>query len=272
MSAATRWAEALDAWAIPQEILDAAPESPWGFPPELFTRKVDQLPDEPTPSSRVALDALQPGGTVLDVGCGAGAGALPLAAQAHKLIGLDPSPALLAAFQARAAARGVTAQIIEGTWPAAADRTPVADVVVCHNVAYNVRDLAPFLQRLTDHARRRVVLELHASHPLSNLNDLWLRFHGLQRPERPTADDAVAVLRELGFSPRRIEWTTPGQRWSGPTARQDLVAWVRRRVCLTADRDGEIAEALQARLSETDEGIALAPRLMVTLWWDGTAA
>ena len=31
-----RWREQLDGWAIPAEILAAAPESPWGFPVGLF--------------------------------------------------------------------------------------------------------------------------------------------------------------------------------------------------------------------------------------------
>ena len=33
------WSTALRAWTIPQAILEAAPESPFGFPPELFARR-----------------------------------------------------------------------------------------------------------------------------------------------------------------------------------------------------------------------------------------
>ena len=35
-SAAARWREALAEWAIPKEIIDRAPESPWHFPVKLF--------------------------------------------------------------------------------------------------------------------------------------------------------------------------------------------------------------------------------------------
>jgi hypothetical protein len=52
-----------------------------------------------------------------------------------------------------------------------AEHPPVADVVVCHPVAYNVSDLAPFAQRLTDHARAGVVMELTAQHPMFNRNE-----------------------------------------------------------------------------------------------------
>ncbi len=41
MTAAERWAEALAGWAIPEPILAAAPESPWGFPSDLFARRAD---------------------------------------------------------------------------------------------------------------------------------------------------------------------------------------------------------------------------------------
>src|SRR4051794_36244281 len=165
MNAAERWAQALAAWAIPPEILTAAPESPWGFPTELFERRADTVPAEPTPSTQRALEALPEGGAVLDVGCGAGAASLPLAARAGQLMGVDPSVEMLRAFRQRGEAAGKAVTTIEGPWPAVAEQTPVADVVVCHHVAYNVPELAPFVQRLTDHARARAVMELTAQHP-----------------------------------------------------------------------------------------------------------
>ena len=269
MSAAAHWTAALAAWAIPPDILAAAPESPWGFPTAVFEQKADALLTVETPSIRHAREALPAGGSVLDVGCGAGAGSLPLASTAGHLIGVDPLPAMLHAFRTRAEALGVAVTTIEGAWPDAADRTPSADVVVCHHVAYNVQDLAPFLRRLTDHARQRVVLELTAQHPMAALNDLWLQFHGLVRPTTPTADDAVALLRELGLSSEREDWLAPNLTWRGPTARQDLVAWVRRRVCLPADRDAEIEAALAPRIVEDQDTAGLPPRPIVTLWWNG---
>jgi SAM-dependent methyltransferase len=272
MNAAERWTQALAAWAIAPEILAAAPESPWGFPTELFERRADAVPAEPTSSTQRALEALPEGGAVLDVGCGAGAASLPLAARAGHLIGVDPSAAMLRAFRRRVEAAGKAMTTIEGTWPSVAEQTPVADVVVCHHVAYNVPDLAPFVQHLTDHARARVVMELTAQHPMSVLNDLWQHFHGLARPSTPTADDAVAVLREVGLAPARVAWEAPALGWFSPfTRREDLVAWVRRRLCLPAERDGEIAAALGARILERDGSVGLPPRPVVTLWWNGAA-
>jgi hypothetical protein len=78
-SAATRWAAALAAWAIPESILDAAPVSPWSLSPDVLRERTREFVDRDTPSRARALEALPPGGTVLDVGVGAGAGSLPLA-------------------------------------------------------------------------------------------------------------------------------------------------------------------------------------------------
>lgn len=271
LSAAERWARGLEAWAIPPEILAAAPESPWGFPEGIFTRRADAAPAEPSPSTRPALEMLPEGGIVLDVGCGAGAASLPLAVRAAHLIGVDPSPGLLRAFRIRIEAQGRQVTTIEGSWPEVAERTPDADIVVCHHVAYNVPDLAPFLRTLTAHGRRRVVLEMTALHPMSVLNDLWLHFHSLARPVGPTADDVVAVLEEIGLAPHRLEWDAPALGWDGPTARADLMAWVRRRLCLSAVRDAEIADILAPHLVQERNSLRLPPRRVVSLWWDGEA-
>ncbi len=262
MAAAETWRHALAAWAIPEPILAAAPESPWTFPPALFEQRAVAAVTHWTPSNAVVAQAALPaGGSVLDVGCGAGAASLPLAGQAGQLIGVDSSPELLAAFADRAQATGVAVATIPGRWPDAATHTPVADVVVCHHVVYNVPDLAAFAVALTAHARRRVVVELTLRHPMSALNDLWLHFHGLERPVDPTADHAVAVLRDLGVQPQRQDWTVPADVFTP----LDAVAWTRRRLCLPATRDAEIAAFLQDHPRPSY-------RALVTLWWAGSAA
>ena len=268
-AASERWRNALTEWAIPEPILAAAPKSPWTFPIELFASRADHAGGAETPSTARAMEALPQAGTVLDVGCGAGAASLPLASRASELIGVDTSRDMLAAFEERAARLGATAISIEGRWPEVAPETPVADVTVCNHVFYNAPDLADFARALTEHSRRRVVVELTRNHPQSSLNDLWLRFHGLPRPTSPTADDAVEVLSEVGLRPERLDWQPP-QR-GGFADRRDLLAWVRRRLCLTADRDPEIEAALTGRVLERDGLAGFAQQPVVTLWWNGAA-
>ncbi len=263
-TAAEAWADGLAGWKVPQHILDAAPESPWGYPPSVFAWTPERAAAEAdqTPSRRRALEALSEGGTVLDVGVGGGRGSLPLAPPASLIVGVDPSAELLAAFAAAAERLGVAHRAVHGQWPAVAAEVEPQDVVVCNHVVYNVPDLVPFAAALTDHARRRVVVELTAEHPASNLNEAWRVLHGLERPSSPSAADAIAVLREMGLDVGVEE----GERRLTPAGgnRADVVAFARRRLCVGPERDAEV----DALLGPDFE----APlRRIVTIWWDGTA-
>jgi SAM-dependent methyltransferase len=197
-----RWAEILAAWAIPEQIAAAAPEPPYFFDPQVFIAAADQAitRGEDTPSDAAARDALPVDGTVLDVGCGSGAASLALRPAA--VTGVDPSGPLLAAFTTRATRLGIEVSTVEGVWPESQARTGTADVVVCHHLFYNVTDLKAFAGPLTHHARHRVIVELTAAHPMSWLAPDWKALYGLDQPNRPTADDAVAVLADLGYEVR----------------------------------------------------------------------
>lgn len=267
MSALRRWRESLEGWAIPEEILAAAPEDPWSFPAEVFATKADADPDA-TPSRLRAVEALPEGGVVLDVGCGAGAASLGLVPPAGRLIGVDSLNEMLVEFERRARRVGVGYGTVEGAWPEVADAVEAADVVVCHHVLYNVADLAPFVSRLTEHARRRVVVELTEEHPIAWTGDLWRRFHSLERPRGPTVRHCVAALRELGVDPVVEDFDDPGGAW-GFRRKEDAVAMVRRRLCLPAGRDREIREAIGDRLEEVGGFYRVGrPRRLVTMWWD----
>jgi SAM-dependent methyltransferase len=253
-----RWREQLDGWAIPEEILAAAPESPWGFPVGLFRSRAERAGSRPaTPSNLEAARFLPAGGTVLDVGAGGGAASLPLAGLAGRLVAVDESPGMIASFLAAADAAGVPAEGVE---------------VVCHHVLYNVPDLTPFAAALTGHARRRVVAELTDLHPLVGLGPLWRRFHDLERPTGPTADDAVAALEALGLRVARQDWES--QDRFGFDDFDELVAFTRRRLCLPAERDPEVAATLLEEGTRQVDGVWVSgqPRRVTTLSWPGSAS
>jgi SAM-dependent methyltransferase len=246
--AAARWAEQLEQWAIPEEIVARAPVSPWQHDTAMFV--VDDTLDRDTPAAEIARAVLPAvGGSVLDVGCGGGRAAMSLVPPAERVIGVDQSPAMLAEFTRSAAVAGVASMTVEGRWPDAANLAPVADVVVCHHVAYNVADIEPFLLALTAHARLAVVLVLPPRHPLSAWNDAWRYFWGLERPTEPTADDLAEVLAGLGLDAER--WDVPRPPLARATAdTATRVGSARRRLCLTEDRDEELAAYLDAHEPE----------------------
>jgi SAM-dependent methyltransferase len=253
VTALERWQAELAAWAIPDEILANAPEPPWGFPVELFRADAEE---SDTPSRDAALEVLPSGGAVLDVGCGGGAASFALVPPAGRVIGVDSTPEMLTEYAAEATRRRVQHQEIAGAWPDVASQAGVVDVVVCHHVFYNVADLEPFVDALTSVARRRVVVEMTAAHPLTVSAPLWRHFHGIERPSGPTADLAIDVLREIGVTPQSSEWSRPPRN----VPREAYVRLNRRRLCLPVDAEPEV-DRLMADPAATSRDVT-------TIWWD----
>lgn len=264
-----RWHDDLAAWAIPEHITAAVSDSPWVMPPEVFARRADRLRAAPSgPSYQRAADALDPPGSVLDVGAGAGAACLPLLPRATSLTAVDTSPGMLSLLEERAATAGMRPRPVTGQWPQVAAQAGIADVVTCHHVLYNVADLEPFVTALTASARRRVVVEITAEHPLAPLNPLWLRFHGLRRPDSPAAADLIAILRAMRLRPGHETWRAPRGRDYGSL--DELADVTRRRLCLPPERTAEVAAAITETGVRPD--VPSGARDLVTIWWDGAPA
>jgi SAM-dependent methyltransferase len=261
-TAAERWSAQLAEWGIPDEIVAQAPVSPWSH--DVATFAVDDTLDRDSVSARVAREVLPLcGGVVLDVGCGGGRSSAVLVPPAETLLGVDANETMLTAYADAARSVGVAASTVHGRWPDVAADVPVADVVVCHHVFFNVADAIPFAMALTEHARLAVVVETTVRHPLSAWSAAWRNFWGLERPTGPTHGDLVAVLVEAGLVPE--VWhshRTPLSRQSSDPS--TLLPTARRRLCLGPERDGELANYLARNPIEFVDTVA-------TLRWPGTA-
>ncbi|MAT07169.1 MAG: SAM-dependent methyltransferase [Acidimicrobiaceae bacterium] len=239
-TAADRWSDLIASWGLPEHIVAAAPESPWRHDVARFAVD-DEAIDRDSTSARWAREVIPPvGGTVLDVGCGGGRSVAPLVPPATEVIGVDRVGAMLDEFVAAAERLGVARRTVHGAWPDVMATTPVADVVICHHVLYDVGDLVPFVVGLTARARLAVVVEIPVRHPMSAWNGAFGHFWNLDRPDRPTHLDVIAVLRELGLDP---EFTvSPRRRRSRYDADPaNLLTVARRRLGLGGDRDAELA-------------------------------
>lgn len=253
--AAARWRALLESRAIPAEIRAAAPQDPSRHDPARF---VPPATPEDTPSRRAALRLLgTDGGTVLDVGCGAGAAGLALVPKVSHLTGVDHAEDMLEAFERACEQRELAHRSVHGRWPQAAPEAGIADVVVSHHVGYNTLELGPFVAALGAAAHRGVVVELHAVHPGAWLDPLWEQFHGLRRPPPATADDVLAVFAELGIRPEVQRWSRPAQ----PRNPESELDFSLRRLCLPVECADDVAEAV-ARLGPRH-------RDLVTISWSG---
>jgi SAM-dependent methyltransferase len=267
-----RWARDLAAWCLPASVTDTVDESPWVLPTEVFSRRADRQLANPAGASYArAMEALPSGGSVIDIGAGGGVASLPLAPTMTQLTAVDTHQGMLDDLARRAAPLSVEPHLVTGAWPDVADQVPVADLVLCHHVLYNVADLAPFVAELTAHARRRVVVEITARHPLIALNPYWQQFHHLTRPSGPSAEQAIQVLESLGLTVHVDRWTAPPEAEHASFA--TLVDVTRRRLCLPPERADDVAAALRRNgideRQPPDLGSSGPDR--VTLCWPGTA-
>jgi hypothetical protein len=184
---------------------------------------------------------------------------------------VDTDAQMLVLLAERAEPLGLASRMVCGRWPDVAGQIGPADMVTSHHVTYNVPDIEPFIAALTSHARRRVVVEMAAVHPLSSLSPLWLRFHGITRPQAPTARDLLAILSAMGLRARHTGWNRPAER--DYASESELVEVTRRRLCLPPERASEVQAALHDLGTEPGcpADLGSSEREVVTMWWEGSA-
>ena len=210
---------------------------------------------------------------MLDVGVGGGATSIPLAGRAGLIVGVDGSAELLTSFRSSAAEAGVRSEIVLGTWPEVADEVRPVDVAVCGHVLYNVWELAPFVEALdstcADAGRARADRPASAGMDARPVGDVPRVSRGrrVRPPTTARGHSASSASPPRGTSV--CKWAPDGS--TDGTTRSRLI---RRRLCLPAERDPEVAAALGDRLVEHDGLWSAGPPsgTVVTLWWDRTAS
>lgn len=274
---AAAWREMLQAWALPPEITGQLSDEAthkhqadgWRHIAAQFQRMAERaLEGPPDPLIIQVLKRATSETIVLDVGAGTGRQTLQLAPHVGRVVAVEPSPAMREFLAGEVEKRGLTnVEIIPEPWQDA--QVPMGDLVVCANVLYDVQDLVPFIAKLDAHAREACFIEITFRHPLTPMNELWRRFHGIERPERPDYFDAVAVLHQMGICANvQIEWV-PVTLWFANL--DEAVAMYRQWLYLTPDpqRNAELRAYIQAHSHEIDGRIYPGPakRRIVILWW-----
>jgi 2-polyprenyl-3-methyl-5-hydroxy-6-metoxy-1,4-benzoquinol methylase len=266
------WREFLEQWAIPQRLIDAVADSPYEWPAALYerTRRAEEEAGWVSPTIDLVEDLLGPGGSVLDIGAGAGRLAIALARRGHRVTAVERDEDMTRALSTGAAESRVEVTRIVGAWPHVAGNAGHHDVVVCGHVMYDVPGIGPFVEAMDRAARRAVVVEMTPRHPWAGLSRYFQALHGLDRPTRPTVEDFAAVVEETVHStPRRRWWASPpGLRFADLA---ELLAFYRRRLLVPPERSIELAGLLEPDVHRTDDGwlvLGEPERELVTLWWE----
>jgi cyclopropane fatty-acyl-phospholipid synthase-like methyltransferase len=121
------------------------------------------------------LSFIQPDDKVLDIGGGAGR-YLPLALRCREYVNVEPSPGMGAQFQqAVRDANVANATWLHSDWLGA---DIDGDVCFTANVVYYIGDIVPFVRKLHDVARRRVMIVMHSVPPTNIGADINRAVHG----------------------------------------------------------------------------------------------
>ncbi|HRZ10976.1 MAG TPA: class I SAM-dependent methyltransferase [Kiritimatiellia bacterium] len=146
---------------------------------------------------RVNFDGLR---TALDIGCGVGNLAIPLARRLRKVTAIDFSREMLRHLDAHARRAGVSnIEMLLLSWTDSWKGVPPADLVICSR-ALGVDDLRGALEKMNRQARKRCYVTLHAGGSYLG-PDVMERLDQALEP-RPDYIYAVNILYQMGIRAR----------------------------------------------------------------------
>ena len=158
------------------------------------------------------------GRDILDIGCGTGVYALPLAGKAGKVLGIDSSPAMLKVFRSQARARKIkNALCLQAAWA----KVPAAGIRDGFDIALasmtNAISGKADLLKMEAAARERCVYIGWAGVRKNSLLEAAYAHHGLKYRAPEGAERVLKVLKAMGRKPR-VKFITDRWEKSAPPA------------------------------------------------------
>ena len=224
-----------------------APSDSWAP----FTERFRPSLDTSDPIALRLLKEVEPRHTVLDVGAGGGRVALPASVQCKRVVAVEPSAAMGATLEEEARRhQRDNISLVASTWEEA--EVEPADVVMCVQVLYTVRDIVGFIRKLEAHARERALVVLGENPPYTQSNPLWPIVHGQERLKLPSLRELIPLLWDMGIYPD-LEML-PAQEPRGFESRENALQQTRNRLMLESGGEGErrLNAALDDALEEVD--------------------
>jgi SAM-dependent methyltransferase len=152
------------------------------------------------PNLTVIASYIEADDVVIDVGGGAGRISLPLALRCREVINVEPSPTMGMGFRRNAAGAGINnARIIDGEWPKV--DAPAGSVALVNHVTYLTREIVPFIKKLEQAGRRRVLITVNSVPGPSFQRVLYQLVHGEAEEVVPSHVELINVIWELGILP-----------------------------------------------------------------------
>ena len=211
---------------------------------------------------------------ILDVGGGAGRFALPLATRSESVTVVDPSTESLDLLRNRAAEAGLAnVTALNERWEDA--EVPPADVALCSLVLHHVLEAPPFVRKLEERARERVVIYEMVETPGALIVPFYERVYGMRPAPLPGVPKLLNLLWTMDIFPD-VTMLNP----EAPVLDKDRDSALERlRRMMGVREDDEANDRLSAAadelLEETAEGMAVRgvnPRRQAIISWRPTQA
>ena len=196
------------------------------------------------------------GAEVLDVGGGAGRFALPLATRARRVTVIDPSAESLDLLETRVAEFGfANVSAINERWEDV--EVPPADVTLCSWALHHVLEAAPFVRKLEERARDRVVILEMMETPSAQFAPFYERVYGKRLTLLPGVPELLNLLWAMDIFPD-VTMISPEIPVLGKD-RGSALEELRRRLAVEegSDADERLRAAADELLEESGEGLTV---------------
>jgi len=256
-AAAVEWAAMVEAHHAQTERLREVPPQRDAWTRRARDFRPHRSAEERDPALDAILEHIRPEDTVLDIGSGGGRLAIPVARRCREVVAVEPSESMRAQLEGQAAAADVSnVSIVASGWEEAV--VEPADVALCSHVLYGVMAPEPWIRKMGDSVRRRVmILMFHRPVP-PNMHPLWAPVYGETRLETPALAHLERLLSEMGI--RHEKTMLPERPDRGYADFDSALQTATRRLFLEpgGERQKRLEQVLRESLVETPRGLQLS--------------
>jgi hypothetical protein len=253
----------LELW---RELINANPHTPNSEPIKRYKTHALQRRQRPDPLLDFVLKSIGSRASVVDIGAGDGRWTIPLAKIASTVTAVEPASDMSDILRENIKTSQVNIQIIQSSWEKA--NVEVHDIVICAHAMYSSPDLALFVHKMEQHARKACYLGIRLPPADGVIAELSNTINGCIH-DSANAVIAYNALYSLGIY-ANIVVENDIYPWINNTLEEAFLR-VKRHLHLesTGAYDGLIRDTLNKRLILTNNGYVWPDGMRsALLWWN----